>query len=98
MGIFHGRKRRRGSWVFYFLGDYVGCGDSLQLDQLLKKEGDSKILFADRVQKINRNGVVQDRVLLISDKALYTLSCDPKGKYTIGNRVALAAIESLSMS
>ena len=27
MGIFHGKKRRRGSWVFYFLGDYVGAGD-----------------------------------------------------------------------
>ena len=23
LGIFHGRKRRRGSWHLYFLGDYI---------------------------------------------------------------------------
>ena len=33
MGIFHGKKRRRGSWVFYFLGDYIGAPHSLELDE-----------------------------------------------------------------
>ena len=64
-----------------FRRDCVGAGDSLQLDMLLKKEGDSSILFADRIDKINRNGLVQERILLVSDRALYTLSRDAKAKY-----------------
>ena len=46
--------------VFYFLGDYVGAADSLQLDGILKASGDHRILFADHVTKLNRNGQVTD--------------------------------------
>tara|TARA_B110001452_G_scaffold96711_2_gene80015 strand:- start:749 stop:1345 length:597 start_codon:yes stop_codon:yes gene_type:complete len=125
LGIFHGNKRRRGSWALYFLGDYVHASDSLevakltlqprpsrwlcapcrcaytpsshcaQVAKLMQKEGDQRILFADVATKVNRNRKSQERALLITERALYTLT---PGKWKVTNRVPLECISDLSMS
>ena len=56
-GIFGGQKRRRGSWALYLLGDYVRAAESPELNRLLSKRGESRILFADVVEKVNRKKV-----------------------------------------
>ena len=68
-GIFGGRKRRRGSRAFYFLGDYCGAGASMEVSRIMKKTGAQHVLFADVVQKINRQGKAQPRVLLLTERS-----------------------------
>jgi hypothetical protein len=94
-GIFAGQKRRRGSWALYFLGDYIRAQESPELSSVLTKSGDSRILFADIVEKVNRKKKVQRRALVITSNALYTLTPD---KYKPTNAVPLAAIEGVAMS
>ena len=93
-GIFMGRKRRRGSWSLYFMGDYVGASESAELTRLLSKHSESRILFADVIEKVNRNRKAQERVLVVSESSLYT--CTRKYKET--NRVPLHALASVSLS
>ena len=95
LGIFHGRKRRRGSWHLYFLGDYIHAKDSMKVASLMAKTSDQRVLFADSTLKINRNRKSQERCLLITERALYTLT---PGKLKPTNRVPLEQITGLSMS
>ena len=94
-GIFGGRKRRRGSRAFYFLGDYCGAGASMEVSRIMKKTGAQHVLFADVVQKINRQGKAQPRVLLLTERSLHTLT---PGKFKQGNCVPLGDVTKLSMS
>jgi len=95
LGIFQGLKRRRGSWRLRFLGDYVGAAEAVEVQRLLAKLGDSKVLFADMVTKVNRNGKSQSRILLISDKAVYMLA--PQ-KWRANDRVPFDELAGVSLS
>jgi len=63
IAVFGGKKRRSGSVHLHFHGDYLNVQNSLSLSTALTEEGEyiSDIKFADRVDKINRKGVVQER-------------------------------------
>ena len=55
--------------------DKLNLGNDEGILSLLKKEGISgeKVIFSDKLTKINRKGKKQDRVLMITNKALYNL-------------------------
>ena len=95
LGIFKGLKRRRGSWRLRFLGDYIGAAQTTEVTRILTKACDSKVLFADKVRKVNRNGKVQERILLLSERALYMLT---PGKWKMNDRLPFAEITNLSLS
>jgi len=94
-GIFHGRKRRRGSWSLYFLGDYIHAKDSMKVHKLMARNADQHVLFADIATKVNRHRKSQERCLLITERALYTLT---PTKFKPTNRVPLELVTGLSMS
>ena len=66
-GIFGGRKRRRGSWALYFIGDYIRAQESAEVQRTLTKHKESRILFADVADKVNRKRVTQSRALVITE-------------------------------
>ncbi|EOD27387.1 hypothetical protein EMIHUDRAFT_457182 [Emiliania huxleyi CCMP1516] len=93
--LFNGQKRRRGSWVLQWSGDYVGAAQNATVAKLLSRHGDGGVLFASTVVKVNRAAKSQERILLVTARALYTLK---PGSWAQTNRVPLAALSGLSMS
>jgi hypothetical protein len=51
-GIFEGRKRRRFSMRVFFLGDYINAKENLAIEKIMKKNGETRVLFADNVVKV----------------------------------------------
>lgn len=65
---------RRAETVFRpFMGDYFPPKWKLQSVEILKKYGDKKVLFADRLQKVSPKLTIQNRRLIITDQAIYNL-------------------------
>ncbi|KAG9396903.1 Myosin tail [Carpediemonas membranifera] len=92
---FEGKKaRRKSSALKIFLGDYLGMSTNPQILRLITKHGDSQILFADHVIKVNRRHKMQKRVLLITDQAMYNLDPHLKCK----RRIPLQIIGRISLS
>ncbi len=88
------KQRRKSSALKIFLGDYLGMSTNAQLLRLITKHGDSRVLFADHVIKVNRRHKMQKRVLIITDQAMYNLDPHLKCK----RRIPLQIIGSISLS
>ncbi|KZV53408.1 Myosin heavy chain-related isoform 1 [Dorcoceras hygrometricum] len=76
-------------------GDYINVRSRPYVMKLLEKQGDRKILFADKVLKFTCSGKMKYRVLLVTDFAIYIVDPDT---YSLKRRVALAAVEKLCLS
>ncbi|XP_051143578.1 uncharacterized protein LOC127259999 [Andrographis paniculata] len=76
-------------------GDYIGVQSRPYIRKILEKQGDKKILFADKVLKYTCSGKLKRRLLLITDFALYIV--DPETD-SLRRRIALAAVEKLCLS
>lgn len=57
--------------------------------------GDDKVLFADRVLKFTGSGKMKQRILLITDFAIYIIDPDSD---LLKRRIALAAVDKLCLS
>jgi hypothetical protein len=55
--------------------DYLQFAGEKSLTKIIK---DEKVLFTDKINKINRYGLTQERNILITNKAIYNLK--KKGK------------------
>ena len=53
-----------------FPKDYLNFADDKSLTKIIK---DEQLLFTDKINKINRYGLTQERNILITDKAIYNL-------------------------
>ncbi|KAL3521602.1 hypothetical protein ACH5RR_019751 [Cinchona calisaya] len=78
-----------------FSKDYVNVPSRPYLMKILSKQGDSKVLFADKVLKFTGSGKMKKRILLITDFAIYIV--DPNTD-ALKRRIALAAVEKLNVS
>ena len=58
-----------------FPKDYLNFAGEKSLSKIIK---DEQLLFTDKINKINRYGLTQERNILITDKAIYNLK--KKGK------------------
>ena len=96
---FGGKKRRAGSVHLAFHGDYLDCKSSVSLSTALTESGEyiSDIKFADRVDKINRKGVVQERLLVITSNAFYFFTPDME-KAAIKSSNPLNCLLGMSLS
>lgn len=65
------------------------------LAKILSKQGDNKVLFADKVLKFTQSGKMKRRILVITDFALYLV--DPEANI-LKRRIALAAVDKLCIS
>ncbi|EPS66925.1 hypothetical protein M569_07850, partial [Genlisea aurea] len=77
------------------VGDYIGVQSRPYLLKILDKQGDRKVLFADKVLKFTGSGKMKKRILLITNFAIYII--DPETD-VLKRRIALAAVEKLSLS
>mmetsp|Transcript_40855 Transcript_40855/g.102867 ORF Transcript_40855/g.102867 Transcript_40855/m.102867 type:complete len:1038 (-) Transcript_40855:173-3286(-) len=97
MAIYSGNKRRRRQSVNpNFRGDYLRLKSDKFVEQQLARLGESKILFADSTQKINRRMKAQERVFVISEKAVYNLAVGKKRR--IKRRIPLTSIIGIRLS
>ncbi|MQM11503.1 hypothetical protein Taro_044410 [Colocasia esculenta] len=76
-------------------GDHIGVKSYPYLMKLLSKQGDKKILFADKVLKFTESGKMKRRILLITDFAIYLV--DPEAD-RLKRRIALAAVDKICLS
>lgn len=88
--IYHGQKlRRRESLLRWGMGDYLHLANSKVMAKITSKFGDSKLLYSGIVTKINNRYVPQDRKMLITDQAIYSLS---KDGFAIKRRIPLKSV------
>ncbi|XP_050226026.1 uncharacterized protein LOC126675429 [Mercurialis annua] len=92
MGV---KVRRKASLHREIKGDYIGVPSNAYLMKLLQKQGDSQVLFADKVMKFTSSGKMKRRILLITDFAIYLI--DPLSD-TLKRRIALPAVERMLLS
>nr|GLL20088.1 myosin IB heavy chain-like [Ipomoea trifida]GMC66978.1 myosin IB heavy chain-like [Ipomoea batatas] len=94
--LFMGVKvRRKASLHRDYLGDYLDVPSHPYLMKILEKQGDRKVLFADKVLKFTGSGKMKRRILLITDFAIYIVDPDTGA---LKRRIALAAVEKLCLS
>ncbi|KAL6574514.1 hypothetical protein OROMI_011799 [Orobanche minor] len=92
MGV---EARRKASRHRDYIGDYLDVQSRPYLMKILEKQGDGKVLFADKVLKFTGSGKMKRRILLITDFAIYIV--DPNSD-VLKRRIALAAVEELCLS
>ncbi|XP_073273155.1 uncharacterized protein [Primulina huaijiensis] len=76
-------------------GDYINVRSRPYLMKLLEKQGDRKVLFADKVLKFTCSGKMKRHILIITDFAIYIVDPDTD---SLKRRIALAAVEKLCLS
>ncbi|KAJ0986224.1 hypothetical protein J5N97_004580 [Dioscorea zingiberensis] len=89
------KVRRRASLHRDCKGDYLDVPSDPYLMKILSKQGDNKVLFADRVLKFTGSGKMKRRILLITDFAIYIIDPDSD---LLKRRIALAAVDKLCLS
>jgi len=93
---FMGKKaRRRSSAYKRFLGDYLGLESNSGFLKMMAAEGDSKVVFSDVVVKVNKRYRMQERVIAITDNALYNLTTR---HYRKQRRIPFEQVLSVTMS
>ncbi|KAL5718852.1 hypothetical protein ACHQM5_011713 [Ranunculus cassubicifolius] len=93
---FMGMKvRRRASLHRDYKGDYLDVPSQSTLMKILDKQGDRKVLFADKVLKVTGTGKMKRRILLITDFAIYFV--DPEIG-ALKRRITLAAVAKICLS
>ncbi|XP_047959624.1 myosin heavy chain IB-like [Salvia hispanica] len=92
MGV---KVRRKASRLRDYQGDYIDIQSRPRLMKILDKQGDRKVLFADKVIKFTGSGKMKRRILLVTDFAIYI--ADPETD-ALKRRIALAAVDKLCLS
>jgi len=90
------KMRRRVSVRRVFIGDYLGITTNLETSNIMAKNGDRSVIFADTVQKINKRNKIQTRTLLLTENGLYNLGEDKK--IVLKRRIDLRKIAKISVS
>lgn len=103
MDIFKGQKERtrqsvaRG--VVSFFGDFLGFKENQEIKIMT---GNETVIFSDIVKKTNKRFKVQERVLLLTDKAVYNINKLPKPKKNINfelkRKIPLDNVTGVSVS
>jgi len=94
--LFMGQKeRRRSSGLKMFLGDYLNLSTNQTIIKLLAKHGDTSVAFSDVIIKINKRNKMQERILLITEAAVYNI--DP-GSYKVKRRIDLLELGEIRLS
>jgi len=104
--IFKGQKERtrmsmsRG--IVSFFGDFLSFKGNQDIANIISATGDREIIFSDWVKKVNCREKIQERILLLTDKAVYNILKYPKPKkgllYEVRRRIDLKLITGVSVS
>ncbi|KAG0456384.1 hypothetical protein HPP92_024172 [Vanilla planifolia] len=88
------KVRRRADLLRECQGDYIGVPSDPYLSKILRKQGDGKVLFADKILRFTGSGKIKQRILLITDFAIYLI--DPNSD-VLKRRIALAAVDKICL-
>ena len=96
LGLFGNRKvRRRISIKRFYVGDYLRVSnDARVMVKVLGKNNETMVKFADNVDKINKRYKSQQRMLVLSEGAVYNL----KPNYSMRRRIPIDKISAVSLS
>lgn len=96
------KKRRRISYNRTLLGDYLNLQYNESVNKLLDKQKDNgKILLSAIVNKMNKRNKVQQRALLITSNAIYTLGYKQRKtvvNYSMKRKILLSEVKSITLS
>ncbi|EGG14716.1 hypothetical protein DFA_10975 [Cavenderia fasciculata] len=93
---FMGKKKRRNSSISkVFLGDFLSLSNNVSILKLISRYGDNRILFSDVLIKVNKRNKMQERIIFITDSAIYNVT---PSDYKLKRRIAIASCSSISMS
>jgi myosin-1 len=104
------KERRRMSLSRPFKGDYIGYRENFELKDIVERNGREKLGLGDRINKYDRRGNPQRRILLLTDQAIYIVSIDKnmdKDKvarakkpwiYNLKRRLPLNTIRGITLS
>jgi len=88
--------------VVAFFGDFLGFQENTEIMDFVKASGDTRIVFSDNVQKVNKRLKIQERVLVMTDRALYNFEKFKKPKkgmnYGFKRRIDLRSVAGISVS
>jgi len=93
MGI---KKRRPSSADKRFCGDHMGIGNNVLIQKMMQKAGDTEVVFADSVVKVNKRTKMQERILLITENAIYNV--DKNVNYKVKRRILIKDVGSIVVS
>ncbi|KAJ6237071.1 hypothetical protein M0813_03478 [Anaeramoeba flamelloides] len=88
------KKRRHSSYGKEFKGDHLEIGKNKSVLAILNKHREKRVVFSGILQKVNKRSKAQERLFLLTEKALYNLT---KG-YSVKRRIEISKISSLKMS
>ncbi|KAH9256360.1 hypothetical protein BASA81_005593 [Batrachochytrium salamandrivorans] len=77
LGIFNGKKRRRGSWILYFQGDYINAKSNSEFRTVLQTKfqlGDAElrdIIFADQCEILGKKHKLEYHYVIFTSKNMY---------------------------
>ncbi|KAJ3435426.1 hypothetical protein M0812_19614 [Anaeramoeba flamelloides] len=89
------KDRRRSSATKEFHGNYLRLENKKNIQNMMKKNRDSRIVFCDTIAKINKRNKVQERVLLITNRNIYNL--DPSS-YKLLRKIEINKLTAITMS
>eukprot|EP01133_Synstelium_polycarpum_P013338 gene13338-15685_t len=93
---FMGKKKRRNSSVSkVFLGDFLALSKNVAILKMIARYGDNHILFSDVLIKVNKRNKMQERIVFITERALYNVT---PSDHKLKRRISIASLSSLSMS
>ena len=70
--------------------DYLNFGKEQSLSKIIKNE---KLLFTDKINKINRYGLTQERNIIITNQGIYNLR-----KTQLKRRIDIKSIKGITLS
>ncbi|KAL1309747.1 hypothetical protein AAHE18_17G200300 [Arachis hypogaea] len=76
-------------------GDHIHVGAHPFMMDVLRKQGDQAVLFADKVLKVTGSGKMKSRILIATDFAIYIFDLETN---SLKRRIALAAVDKICMS
>lgn len=96
------KKRRRISFGRVMMGDYLKLQEQAPIVKLLDKYKDTNVMYSGDVFKTNHRYKVQQRTIMITNNAIYTLASKTSRKNTkqwvMKRRLEIADIDSVTLS
>lgn len=95
------KERRRASVDIKYTGDYLNVENNAGILEVMQEYKKERIVFADKVEKINRRGKPETRDFIVTDAALYLITQEVKKKqvmFKIMRRTPIRDVRGLSLS
>ena len=100
--LLRGKKERRNdSMDRKWVGDYINYEDNFPLQDVMDPYKEELVVYADELYRLNKNGRLEKRFILLTDKAFYIVLRSVKKKvvsWSVTRRIPLNTIGSVALS